>query len=123
MLTPRKGLRGIGMVLKVQESREKAESFAGFFQGLTPRPQQFVVKELLAGPAADCGEIACGDRILAIDGKKVDGLSLQQVCSCVCHILPPPRHSLTIKPPPCLFLPASLGAGAKSHSRTALHRY
>ena len=74
-LTPRKGLRGVGMVLKLQEAKR-----GGFF-GLA-RPRECFVKELLAGgPASQCGSIAVGDRIVAIGDKQVEGLSLQQVCT------------------------------------------
>ena len=72
--TPRKGQRGVGMILKLQDAREKP---ASFWQASLP--QEFVVKELLAGSAAECGQIACGDRVIAIDGRKVANLSLQQV--------------------------------------------
>ena len=47
----------------------------------------FVVKELFdGGPAAECGRINCGDRIVSVDGKRVTGLSLSAVSHLICGL-------------------------------------
>ncbi len=77
--TPRNGLRGVGMVLQTRDSRAAQGSASFFAAALGPRPHEFVVKELLEGPAADCRAISCGDCLVEIDGIRVEGRTLRQV--------------------------------------------
>jgi hypothetical protein len=77
--TPRNGLRGVGMVLQTRDSRAAQGSASFFAAALGPRPQEFVVKELLEGPAADCRTISCGDCLVEVEGIRVEGRTLRQV--------------------------------------------
>jgi chromosome segregation ATPase len=66
------------------------------------------VKELIeGGPAAECGRINCGDRIVAVDGRRVTGLSLWTVSRLISGL---PSTTVSIQA-----LPASEGGEAEAY--------
>jgi len=86
--TPRQGMCGVGMVLRTRD----AENLG--MRTPRPRPQSFIIKELLpGGAAAECGLITVGDRLVSVDGRKVHGLPLQQVQAL---IRGPPATTVTL---------------------------
>ena len=72
------------------------------------RTTSFYVKELIeGGPAAECGRINCGDRIVAVDGRRVTGLSLSVVSRLISGL---PSTTVSIQA-----VPASEGGEAEEY--------